>query len=31
MLLVMFNEGNKYFIILFGDIWMVGDLMKYGV
>ena len=25
------NEGNKYSIISPGDIWMVGDLMKYGV
>jgi cell division protease FtsH len=25
------NDGNKYSIISPGDIWMVGDLMKYGV
>ena len=25
------NEGAKYSIISPGDIWMVGDLMKYGV
>jgi cell division protease FtsH len=25
------NDGNKYSIITPGDIWMVGDLMKYGV
>jgi len=25
------NEGVKYSIISPGDIWMVGDLMKYGV
>ncbi len=24
-------DGNKYSIITPGDIWMVGDLMKYGV
>ena len=30
-LLVTPNEGNKYSIISPGDIWMVGDLMKYGV
>nr|WP_114638636.1 ATP-dependent zinc metalloprotease FtsH [Polynucleobacter necessarius] len=24
-------DGNKYSIISLGDIWMVGDLMKYGV
>ena len=24
-------DGNKYSIISPGDIWMVGDLMKYGV
>ena len=24
-------EGNKYSLISPGDIWMVGDLMKYGV
>jgi len=25
------TDGNKYSIISPGDIWMVGDLMKYGV
>ena len=25
------SDGNKYSIISPGDIWMVGDLMKYGV
>ncbi|MBU3558864.1 ATP-dependent zinc metalloprotease FtsH [Polynucleobacter sp. Nonnen-W13] len=25
------NDGNKYSIISPGDIWMVGDLMKFGV
>jgi cell division protease FtsH len=25
------NDGNRYNIISPGDIWMVGDLMKYGV
>jgi len=25
------NDGSKYSIISPGDIWMVGDLMKYGV
>lgn len=30
-LLVTPNEGGKYTIISPGDIWMVGDLMKYGV
>ncbi|CAM3781049.1 membrane protease FtsH catalytic subunit [Polynucleobacter brandtiae] len=25
------NDGSKYSIITPGDIWMVGDLMKYGV
>ena len=30
-LLVTPNEGNKCSIISPGDIWMVGDLMKYGV
>ncbi|SNX28471.1 membrane protease FtsH catalytic subunit [Polynucleobacter meluiroseus] len=25
------NDGTKYSIISPGDIWMVGDLMKYGV
>ena len=24
-------DGNKYSLISPGDIWMVGDLMKYGV
>lgn len=30
-LLVTPNEGSKYSLISPGDIWMVGDLMKYGV
>jgi cell division protease FtsH len=25
------NDGNKYSIVSPGDIWMVGDLMKFGV
>ncbi len=25
------NDGNKYSLITPGDIWMVGDLMKFGV
>jgi len=25
------SDGNKYSIVQPGDIWMVGDLMKYGV
>ncbi|WP_347554660.1 ATP-dependent zinc metalloprotease FtsH [Robbsia sp. KACC 23696] len=25
------SDGNKYTIVQPGDIWMVGDLMKYGV
>ena len=28
---VMATDGNKYSIISPGDIWMVGDLMKFGV
>ena len=31
MLQVTNGDGNKYSIISPGDIWMVGDLMKYGV
>ena len=30
-LVVTPNDGNRYTIISPGDIWMVGDLMKYGV
>ncbi|MGT2493820.1 hypothetical protein ACU4GD_33305 [Cupriavidus basilensis] len=30
-LVVTPKEGQKYTIISPGDIWMVGDLMKYGV
>lgn len=29
--IVILVDGQKYQIVLFGDIWMVGDLMKYGV